>query len=258
VSTPQPPRRRRIAGESKPGVTAPKPLVKKSAKLRPTSKAPKAKAPKAKAQPQKPQTPKTKPPTPPAPEPPPRPVVTEAAPATTASRLRRVNVPRVGARLGALVALTVAALVFGAVFGVKGLMEWRDNSGIVEAHEKAATTAASAGETIFTYQYNQLDDHLKDSKAIMTPSFGKKFESIAPALRNLAPQRKIQVKATVRNAAAIECGTKCRSDRATILVFIDQARVADGEEKPTVFGNRIELRMVERDGRWLVDEIKAL
>jgi hypothetical protein len=248
VSTPQPPRRRRIAGESKPGVTAPKPLVKKGAKLRPTSK-----AQKAKVQPQKPSTPK-----PPAPEPPSRPVLTEAAPATTASRQRRFSVPRVGARLGALVALTVAALVFGAVFGVKGLMEWRIGSGVAEAHEKAATSAASAGETIFTYQYNQLDDHLRDSKAIMTPSFGKKFESIAPALRNLAPQRKIQVKATVRNAAAIECGDNCRSDRATILVFIDQARVADGAEKPTVFGNRIQLMMVQQDGRWLVDEIKAL
>ena len=41
-------------------------------------------------------------------------------------------------------------------------------------------------------------------------------------------------------------------------MFIDQARVADGAEKPTVFGNRIELMMVERDGRWLVDDIKAL
>ena len=90
-------------------------------------------------------------------------------------------------------------------------MEWRDDSGIVEAHEQAATTAASAGETIFTYQYNQLDEHLKDAKAIMTPSFAKKFESIAPALQDLAPQRKIQVKATVRNAAAKECGDKCSS-----------------------------------------------
>ncbi len=248
MSTPQPPRRRRIAGESKPGVSAPKPSVKKGPKLRPTSK-----AQKAKAQPQKPSTPKT-----PAPEPPSRPVVTEAAPATTASRLRRFNVPRVGARLGALVALTVAALVFGAVFGVKGLMEWRDDSGIVEAHEQAATNAASAGETIFTYQYNQLDEHLNDAKAIMTPSFAKEFESIAPALQDLAPQRKIQVKATVRNAAAEDCGSRCSPDRATVLVFIDQARVADGAEEPTVFGNRIELRMVERDGRWLVDDIKAL
>lgn len=248
MSTPKPPRRR-IAGESKPGAPAPKTsVVKKAAKLRPT----------AKAQPQEPQIPKAKPPKPPAPEPPSRPVVTEAAPAATASRLRRFNVPRVGARLGALVALTMAALVFGAVFGVKGLMEWRDNSGIAEAHEKAATTAASSGETIFTYQYNQLDEHLKDAKAIMTPAFAKKFESIAPALQELAPQRKIQVKATVRNAAPIECGDTCRADRVTVLVFIDQARVADGSKEPTVFGNRIELNMVERDGRWLVNNIKAL
>ena len=134
-------------------------------------------------------------------------------------------------------------------------MEWRDDSGIVEAHEKAATAAAEAGETIFTYQFNQLPKHLEDAKATMTPAFAKKFESIAPALQELAPQRKIQVKATVRNAAPIECGDKCRDDRATVLVFIDQARVASDAEEPTVFGNRIKLNMVERDGRWLVDNI---
>lgn len=244
MSTPQPPRRRRIAGESKPGAPAPKTsVVKRTAKLRPT---PKAEPPK-----------KTSTPKPSAPEAP-RPAASETPASAAEPRTRRFSVQRVSTRFGALVALTVAAVVFGAIFGTRGFTEWRDDSGVVEAHEKAATSAASAGETIFTYQYNQLDDHLRDSKAIMTPSFGKKFESIAPALRNLAPQRKIQVKATVRNAAAIECGDNCRSDRATILVFIDQARVADGAEKPTVFGNRIELRMVQRNGRWLVDEIKAL
>jgi hypothetical protein len=164
----------------------------------------------------------------------------------------------VSARFGLLIALTVVAVAFGAVFGVRGFQEWRNNSGIVEAHEKAATTAAAAGETIFTYQYNQLDEHIEDSKATMTPSFGKKFESIAPALRNLAPQRKIQVKATVRNAAAIECGDACSPDRATVLVFIDQARVADGAKEPTVFGNRIKLEMVRKDGAWLVNDIQAL
>ncbi len=243
MSTPKPPRRR-IAGESKPGVPAPKTsVVKKAAKLRPTSK----------PQTQKATTPKASPP-----EAPPRPVAPEVSPPTADSSTRRFSVPRVSGRLGALVALTVAAVVFGAVFGIRGLMEWRDNSGIAEAHEKAATTAASSGETIFTYQYNQLDDHLKDAKALMTPTFAKKFESIAPALQELAPQRKIQVKATVRNAAPIECGDTCRADRVTVLVFIDQARVADGSKEPTVFGNRIELNMIERDGRWLVNNIKAL
>ena len=239
MSTPQPPRRRRIAGESKPGAPAPKAsVVKKAAKLRTPSK--------------------STPPKPAAPEAPARSATPPPPPVTTEARSRRFSVPRVSGRFAVLVALTVVAVAFGAVFGVRGFLEWRDNSSIVEAHEKAATTAASAGETIFTYQYNQLDEHLKDSKAIMTPSFGKKFESIAPALRNLAPQRKIQVKATVRNAAAIECGDKCSSDRATVLVFIDQARVADGAKEPTVFGNRIKLEMVRDDGSWLVNDIQAL
>lgn len=239
MSTPQPPRRRRIAGESKPGAPAPKAsVVKKAAKLRTPSKSTATK--------------------PPASEAPSRPATPPASSAAAEPRTRRFSLPRWSGRFGLLVGLTVVAVAFGAVFGVRGFLEWRDDSSIAEAHEKAATTAASAGETIFTYQYNQLGEHLRDSKAIMTPSFGKKFESIAPALRNLAPQRKIQVKATVRNAAAIECGDKCSSDRATVLVFIDQARVADGAKEPTVFGNRIKLEMVNDDGSWLVNDIQAL
>ena len=244
MSTPQPPRRRRIAGESKPGAPAPKTsVVKRAAKLSPTSKS---------------QTRQAAPPKPPAPEAPSKPVAPGLPQAPVEPRTRRFRMPQVSGRFGVLVALTAVALVFGAVFGVRGLLEWRSDNGIVAAHEKAATTAAAAGETIFTYQYNQLDDHLKDAKATMTPSFSKKFESIAPALQDLAPQRKIQVKATVRNAAAVECGANCRSDRATILVFIDQARVADGAKEPTVFGNRIQLEMVNDDGSWLVNNVKAL
>jgi Mce-associated membrane protein len=253
VSTPKPPRRR-IAGESKPGAPAPKTsAVKKAAKARPTSKT----QPK-KAQPKKAQPKKAQPPKPPAPKAPSTSVAPDVPAAAAEPRTRRFRMQRPSTRLGALVALTVAAVVFGAVFGIRGFMDWRNDSGIVEAHEKAATTAAEAGETIFTYQFNQLPRHLEDAKATMTPSFAKKFESIAPALQELAPQRKIQVKATVRNAAAIECGNKCRDDRATILMFIDQARVAADAEKPTVFGNRIKLMMVERDGRWLVNNIDAL
>jgi hypothetical protein len=252
VSTPQPPRRRRIAGETKPGTPAPKTsVVKKAAKVRTPSKAPAP--PKTPPPPKPPKPSKTS-----ATEAPSRPDAPESPGAEAKTRTRRFRAPAMSGRFGALIALTVAALVFGAVFGVRGFDNWRDDHGIVAAHEKAATTAAASAETIFTYQYNKLGEHLSASKKTMTPAFAKKFESIAPALQDLAPQRKIQVKATVRNAAAIECGNTCRQDAATILVFLDQARVADGAKKPTVFGNRIELKMVERNGEWLVNEIKAL
>ena len=47
----------------------------------------------------------------------------------------------------------------------------------------------------------------------MTPAFAKKFTSIAPALQELAPQRKIQVKATVRNAAPTSAATSAHLTR---------------------------------------------
>ena len=261
MSTPQPPRRRRIAGESKPGAAAPKPTVKKAAKRRPqkpaapqptTPRAPTQRATTRKAEPQQVQAPT------PAPAPAQQTAAPESASTAVEPRRRRLTRPNISGRFGALVALTVAAVAFGLVFGIRGFSDWRDGNAVVEAHEQAAATAAESGETIFTYQYNQLGQHLREAKKTMTPAFAKKFTEIEPALQNLAPQRKIQVKATVRNAAAIECGDKCSPDAATILVFIDQARVADGAKKPTVFGNRIELNMVERDGRWLVNNIKAL
>ena len=157
----------------------------------------------------------------------------------------------------ALIALTIAALIFGVTGAVAGVRHFRgDDVGV--AREDASDAAAAAAETIFSYQWNKLKQHLSDSQDLMTPKFAKEFESISPALNALAPQRRIQVKAVVRNAATIECGDKCAEDKATVLVFIDQARVADGLKKPAVFGNRIEMSMVKRNGDWLVGNVKAL
>lgn len=157
----------------------------------------------------------------------------------------------------ALVALTIAALVFAVSGGLAAASHLRgDDAGTTR--EDASDAAAVAAETIFTYQWNKLKQHLSASKDLMTPKFGKRFEDISPALSALAPQRRIQVKAVVRNAATIECGSSCANDKAKVLVFIDQARVADGADQPTMFGNRIEMTMVKRDGDWLVDNVKAL
>ncbi|WP_410920873.1 hypothetical protein, partial [Pseudomonas aeruginosa] len=85
-----------------------------------------------------------------------------------------------------LLAMVVGALVFGAFFGYRGVAEWRQTHGVDGAHEQAAETAASEAETIFTYRYDQLDQYLEDSKDVMTPSFAKDFETISPALNDLA------------------------------------------------------------------------
>lgn len=169
----------------------------------------------------------------------------------------RVSRPKPSAPVVTLLVLAIASVGFGA-FGVwRGVDEWRSNS-IVEARSAATDAAASAAEEIFSYHYRKLDEHMRESQATMTPRFAKKFRSISPALNALAPQRRIQVKAVVRHAAAKECGDKCSPQKATVLIFIDQARLSADTDKPTVFGNRIEVFMVDRNGKWLVDNVKAL
>ena len=244
MSTPQPPRRRRIAGESKPGTPAPRTSpLKKVAKKAPAKPAARESKPAAPPRPPAPATPRT----------------ADTPAVESAPRRPRFDMSRfrVSGRLGALVALTVASLAFGGWFGYQGWNDWRGDD-VVSAHEKAASTAAASVETIFSYQYDKLDEHLEDSKATMTKSFAKKFETISPALNDLAPQRKIQVKSSTRDAAALDCGDKCDVNKASILIFIDQARLADGATKPDVFGNRIEVHMVKQDGSWLVNNIIAL
>jgi Mce-associated membrane protein len=288
VSTPQPPRRRRIAGESKPEAPAapPEPPQKSSSRKKSARKgaapvipphrlAPaRAKAepapdvePEAEAVPQT-EAPDTETAEAPAartspvarPRKKPRKVkeVVEADGPTVAARSDDSAGRRLSPAVYGISLIAAGAVVFGLFFGLKGWNDWNDSHNIVEGHDKAAATAASAAETIFSYRYDKLDDHLDDAKATMTPSFAKKFETISPALNDLAPQRKIQVKASTRDAAAIDCGTKCDAKRAEVLVFIDQARLADGSTQPTVFANRITLSMVKSNGHWLVNNIKAL
>ncbi|MGI9085661.1 MAG: hypothetical protein ACR2FE_10300 [Aeromicrobium sp.] len=243
MSTPQKPPRRRIAGESKPGT----PVPRQSPIKKVTSRGP-----------SKPAAPPTRPAAPPS---------TPAAPQTarstepeSAPRERRfsMSVFRRSGRLGALIALAVAAVLFGGWFGYQGWNDWRGNDDVLVAHEEAADTASSAAETIFSYRYDRLDEYIEDAEDTMTPSFAEKFKSISPALNDLAPQRKIQVEASTRDSAVLECGKSCSTDRAKVLVFIDQARIADDSPEPKVFGNRVELDMVNRNGTWLVNNIRAL
>ncbi|MFI5426498.1 hypothetical protein [Aeromicrobium sp. UC242_57] len=159
--------------------------------------------------------------------------------------------------LAALALTAVVSLVVGSYFLVTGI-SGKDGGDLAKAQSQAAAAAGSASETIFSFQYDKLDDHLATSKALMTPAFAKEFESIAPALTELAPQRKIVVQGVAREAAALPCGSDCSADKVDVLVFLDQARLVGDSKTPTVFANRVKVSMVRSGGDWLVSDIRAL
>ena len=258
--------RRRIAGESAPAAkktTAKKAPVKKPTVKKTTAKkAPAKKAPAKKVATAKVATPVNV-------APPPKVVAPKVASVATRPSPAQRPAPQSAGRnkpsrreLGWLIPaalLALAALVIGGWLAVQGVKDVTQDDGERASTEKAASSAAStAAETIFSYNFNELDKHLTDSEKLMTSSFAKDFAKIAPALDEIAPQRKVQVQAVSRNAAALSCGDECSPGTVNVLVFLDQARLVDGSKDPDVIGNRITMKMVQRDGQWLVDDIRAV
>lgn len=267
-------RRRRIAGEKKPTAPAKKSAAKKSvAKKSVAKKAPvkksatkkvAAKASIAKSAPVKKSaakkglatTPSAKAPVAPRVAAPTRPVARPVEIATRDGGSSRP--PRRELRwLIPAALIAVAVLVAGSWFAVDRISD-RGSDDVTTSNEQAANAAGAAAQTIFSFTYDKLPEHLSASKALMTESFAKQFDKIAPALTELAPQRKIQVEAVSRNAGAVACGDSCSPTKANILVFVDQARLIGSSKEPTVFGNRITVSMVKQHGSWLVADIRAL
>lgn len=254
MSDPRPSRRRRIAGETRPGTGAPA--------RRPATSAPRPTRPVASPPP----SPGTAGPAGAAPDEPAGPTRAERREEKRARReeSKAARPPRrrlSRAALRVVVPLAVLALValgLGAWAAVDGYDRWQGDDGVASAHREAAAAAGTAMETVFSYRFDELEQHEQDATALMTDGFAEQFDEIAPALDELAPQRQVQVRTVTRSAAPRECGDECTDDAASVLVFFDQARVTADTQEPTVFGNRVVVSMKQVDGRWLVDDIRAL
>lgn len=249
-----PVRRRRIAGE-------PKPVVEPAeTKRRLVPKAPRKPVP-AKTVPAKPadlaKAPVYKSTAPPSSAPSGSPVAATAVAKPT--RAKTLLPPRTEWRwFIPLCLLALGAVVFGAFFAVKGISDFREQRGIEASNTKAAAAAGKAAETIFSYNYQELPKHATDSLSLMTPKYQKAFKEFDSVLTDVATQTKAVILSQSRNAAALPCGDECMSTKASILVFIDQAKANVDSKAPSVLGNRMVVYMVKRDGRWLVDNIRAL
>lgn len=243
-----PARRRRIAGESKPAAPTGKPTPPRI----PARKAAAKKAAMQKAAP---------PATPPG----------KAVATAKAARTPKVAGPGPdqgadrgpGLDLRWLIPATLvamAAIVAGVLLTVNGVQHVRGGGGddLDSSREQAVSAAGTAVQTIFTYRYDKLDEHLSASTALMTKSYAKTFEKYQPALVELAPQRKVQLRSVTREAAVLPCGDECSADKLKVLVFYDQVRLLGNSKTPTVLSYRASVSMVKTDEGWLVDNVRAL
>ena len=264
MSGPQPPRRRRIAGENKPGATPPNPQARKAAPSRPVVPTPKPAPSRREREDKK--------------------AVERKAEATAAPSVRRparparsaattqgpsVDVSRVDAsaesapetkdrrRPSLRAVLPVLVVVVGVVAAGAGYWQMQREAPLSQGEaQDAADAAATAVEKVLSFDYRDLDAYESGVDGLLTDAYvSDELEPSVAALREQAPAAQVQVQTTVQASAAETCQGECPTGEASVLVVIDKVTLTSNLDAPTVTPQRLRVAMVQQDGRWLVDSI---
>jgi len=165
----------------------------------------------------------------------------------------RIKAP---ARRTALYVLTAAAVVFALVCLVVVQREESSATEQFDARDEATAAASDALPQMLAYGHETVAKDLDEATGVMTKKFAKKYSELAPQLTTTAQERKIDVTATVRTIAALECGQECSTSVVRLLAFVDQNRTIDGKPaSPAALSVVVKMKNV--DGDWLVDDLST-
>lgn len=153
-----------------------------------------------------------------------------------------------------LVTLAVVAVVFALVSVLVVQRAEASAQDQQDARDDAAAAATDAIPRMLGYRHATIADDLDDATEVMTEGFAEKYAELTPQLVATARQREIDVTATVRAIAALECGQECSTSTVRLLAFVDQHRTIAGKPgSPAALSVVLELRRV--DGDWLVADL---
>lgn len=170
--------------------------------------------------------------------------------------MKKLSRPARPSRRVALTVAAVAAVVFALV--VVMVVRGEESSAVeqFDAQDAATAAASDAIPRMLAYEHASIEDDLEDATEVMTKKFAKKYSELTPQLTTTAQQRKIDVTATVRTIAALECGQECSTTDVRLLAFVDQNRTIAGKAaSPAALS--IVVRMKQVDGTWLVDDLSS-
>jgi Mce-associated membrane protein len=168
--------------------------------------------------------------------------------------------------VGAIVAagVLVTALAAALVVFIVAWHSQRDTSHGWRAawhrlHESAdsrseAVNAAKAFAVDFgSYDYRHLDVEFQEVAKRMTPSFANNYLDSTTKLKPTFVQYKTQVTARIQGYGV----TLSAAAKATVVVFLDQTVRTSQSSTPRVDRNRLEIHLVQQDGKWLVAKLLA-
>lgn len=148
----------------------------------------------------------------------------------------------------ALAVLLVAAIAGTVTFGLLYKAE-RDTDAAAEA---ALKSARSFAVKVTSYQADSLDKNFADVLDGATGEFKQQYTGASTSLRELIHGAKATATGQVIGAA-VESAT---TDRAQVLLHVDQSVTNKATDKPRVDRNRMLMTLERHDDRWLVSKIE--
>lgn len=157
---------------------------------------------------------------------------------------------------GLLTGLLVLVLLLAGLAGflVQRSVATRGPGSAEEARGDAIGAARSAARVLFSYDYRHLEKDFQAGRAVTTGEFAKEYQrTTSKLIDDVAVRFKASVVADVSDAAVV----RAESDRVVALVFLNQQSQSSLSGSAKITQSRLEMTLVKRDGRWLVERIKA-
>lgn len=192
-------------------------------------------------------------PLPPQPEDPPSAEPAPAEPTPAAPQ----QAPTPPGRGRAWVPATAIGLAVALLAGTTGLLAWqlRRQALAQEARPDAVAAARDAARLLFSYDHQTLEADFAKGLAVTTGAFREEYSrTTSEVVTPVAEQYDAVVVAEVVEAAVIDA----EAGAVTALVFLNQGTTSTRVQGQQVDQSRVRMRLVERNGRWLVTAVDAL
>jgi Mce-associated membrane protein len=126
-----------------------------------------------------------------------------------------------------------------------------------EATESAATnaqvTAPRYAERLLSYDHTHLERDFAAARRLLTDDFVREYTRATDEVRAQALRDRAVIEASVVASSVVHA----EPDQVRTLLFVNQTTTTRSGP-PSIDLNRVELTLVEEDGRWLVDDLAAL
>jgi Mce-associated membrane protein len=122
-----------------------------------------------------------------------------------------------------------------------------DNAATSEANGQVA----QAVNTLFSYNYNDLDKTQQAARSLLTGKAVCQYDQLFAVVRQHAPQQRLVVTVTVTNSG-VEMLT---GNRARVLVFATQSDTSTTTKQTSTAGAMFAVNAVRQDASWKVENI---